>query len=185
MNSSISEPRHVPPAAPGTLAATGGLGQVDAQLGRRDRQRRRRALRRPSLDHPRLHADGGEPHRAADRHELQRHRTRRRHLLLPGHRGGRRRQRRPARQRGVGDRRRPTRPPPSIPSGLAAAPAAGQAALTWRRLHRRRRNRALRRPPVARRPASSPRSANRIGAADRVRRYSDIGHSRRAPTTTR
>ena len=40
MNTSISAPDTTPPSAPGTLTATGGLGQVTPQLGRRDRQRR-------------------------------------------------------------------------------------------------------------------------------------------------
>ena len=78
-------------ALPGTLTATGGHRPGVAVLGRRDRQRRRRPLQRPPLDDLRLHAVGGEPDRAADRPELHRHRPRRRHVLLQGHRRGRRR----------------------------------------------------------------------------------------------
>ena len=36
------------------------------ELGRGDRQRRRRPLQRPPLDDRRVHADAGEPDRAAD-----------------------------------------------------------------------------------------------------------------------
>ena len=56
MNTSISAPDSMPPSAPGTLTATGGLGQVAPQLGRGDRQRRRRPLQRPPRHERRLHA---------------------------------------------------------------------------------------------------------------------------------
>ena len=46
MNTSISAPDTTPPSAPGTLTATGGLGQIGARLGRGDRQRGGRALQR-------------------------------------------------------------------------------------------------------------------------------------------
>ncbi len=73
-----------------------------AELGRRDRQRRRPALQPPPRDHRRLHARDREPDRAADRHELHRH-GRCRHLLLQGHGRGRRRQRRCVLERGERD----------------------------------------------------------------------------------
>ena len=60
----------------------------------------------------RLHALGGEPDRAADRHELHRRRARRRHLLLQGHRRGRRRQRRAGVERGDARPSPATRPHP-------------------------------------------------------------------------
>ncbi len=69
-------------------------------LGRGDRQRRRRPLQRAPRHDRGLRAERGEPDRAADRHDLHRHRSHRRHLLLPRHRRGRRRQRRSGRQRG-------------------------------------------------------------------------------------
>ncbi len=47
-----------------------------------------------------LHAQRGQPDRAAHRDELHRHRARRRHLLLQGHRRGRSRQHQPRVQRG-------------------------------------------------------------------------------------
>ena len=56
-----------PPTAPGGLAATGGAELGHAQLDGRDRQRRRRALRRAPRHDRRLHADLGEPDRAAHR----------------------------------------------------------------------------------------------------------------------
>ena len=55
-----------PPTAPSGLTATGTSGQV-ALTGRRRPTRAGRALQRPSFDHRRLHAVGGEPHRSADR----------------------------------------------------------------------------------------------------------------------
>ena len=71
-----------------------------ASPGPPDGQRRRHPLQRPPLDHARLHAERGEPDRAADRHELHGHRPRRRHLLLQGDRRGRGRERqRPPRTR--------------------------------------------------------------------------------------
>ena len=69
------------------------------ELDGRDRQRRRRQLQRPPLDDFGLHADDGEPDRAADGDGLHGSRPRRRHLLLQGHRPGRGRKRRAAGQR--------------------------------------------------------------------------------------
>ena len=91
-----------PPSAPGSAGRDRCDRSGHAELGCRDRQRRRRPLQRPPRDHRRLHAVDGEPDRAADRHRLHRH-GRRRHLLLQGHRRGRRRQRRPAVERGERD----------------------------------------------------------------------------------
>ena len=65
------------PSAPGTLTATGAIGQATLELGRRDGQRRRRPLQRPPLDDRRLHPGADEPDRAADGDELRRHRARR------------------------------------------------------------------------------------------------------------
>ena len=50
MNTSISAPDTTPPSTPGTLTATGGLGQVALAWTSRDRQCRRRPLQRPPRD---------------------------------------------------------------------------------------------------------------------------------------
>ena len=71
-----------------------------AQLARLDGQRRRHALQPAPRDDCRIHSERGQPDRAADRDIVQRHRARRRHLLLPRHGRGRRRQRQRALERG-------------------------------------------------------------------------------------
>ena len=88
-----------PPAAPAR----------QPHLERLDRQRRRHPLQRPPLDHLRLHAHRRQPDRAADGHQLHRHRPRRRHLLLQGHRRGRGRQPQPRLKPGERDRQPPPR----------------------------------------------------------------------------
>ena len=146
---------------------------------RRDRQRRRRPLQRPPLDDARLHAERGEPDRAADRHELHRHRARRRHLLLQGHRRGRRRQRRRRLERGERPPSTATTRPPDAPRDVSRATAApGQAALTWTRVDRQRRRHPLQRPPLDDDPASRPRPRNRI-AQPTGTSYTDTGLARR------
>ena len=100
MNTSISAPRH---AGAQRARDAYGLRRARAdrpELGRRDRQRRRRPLQRPPRHHRRLHTLRRQPDRAADRDELQRLGARTGHLLLQGHRRGLRRQRRPRRERG-------------------------------------------------------------------------------------
>ena len=110
-----------PPSAPGTLTATGGLGQVGLAWGaatdnvavaRYNVHRGTTAGFTPSC---------GEPDRAADRDELHRHRARGRHLLLPGHCRGRGRQRRPGGQRGEAAAAADTTPP----TVSITAPASG------------------------------------------------------------
>ena len=71
------------PAAPSNLSWTAATDNVGVT-----RYNVHRATTR------RLHAERGEPDRAAHRHELHRHRARDRHLLLPGDGRGRGRQRR-------------------------------------------------------------------------------------------
>ncbi len=95
MNTAITNPDGIPPSAPGTLSATGGLGQISLSWGpatdnvgvvRYNVHRSTTAGFTPTT---------GEPDRAAARDELHGQRPRRRHLLLQGHRRGRCRQRRP------------------------------------------------------------------------------------------
>ena len=67
-----------PPTAPSGLTAN-GLAQLGRpRLDGLDRQRGRRPLQRPPLDHERLHAERGEPDRAAGRHLATRTRASRR-----------------------------------------------------------------------------------------------------------
>ena len=56
MTTPITSQDATPPSAPGTLSATGGLGAGGPDVGRRDRQQRRRPVQRPPLDDRRLHA---------------------------------------------------------------------------------------------------------------------------------
>ena len=67
----------------------------EPHLGSSHRRGRGRSLQRAPLDDRRVHARRGEPHRAADRHELRRLAAPDRHVLLPGDRAGRGGQRRP------------------------------------------------------------------------------------------
>ena len=155
-------PRHDAPSAPGTLTATGGLGQVGLSwaaatdnVGVVRYNVHRRTDRR-------LHADHREPDRAADRHELHRQRARGRHLLLQGHRRGRRGQHRAGlATRPAAPRRRDTTPPHRAHPGCTATGTAGQsrwleAAATTRAASPGTTSTA-RRPPASRR-----RAANRI-----------------------
>ncbi len=98
-----------PPTAPGSLTATSGPGQVALAWTRVDGCRWDRPLQRPPRHDCRLHAERREPNRAADGHDVHRHRTHRRHLLLPRHRRGRRRQRGPSVERGECNASRPGR----------------------------------------------------------------------------
>ena len=58
----------------GDVGGDGGVELGDVVVGGGDRQRRCDALQRAPLDDRRVHARGGEPDRAADGHELYRHR---------------------------------------------------------------------------------------------------------------
>ena len=111
MNASISAPDATAPSAPGTLAATSGLGQVSLGWGA--------ATDNVGVASYNVHRgttagfapSAGEPDRAADGDELHRQRPDAGHLLLPGHRRGRGRQRRPGGTRRTAPRRRtPPRP---------------------------------------------------------------------------
>ena len=91
MNTAITRPTRRRRARRARSTATGGLGQVSLRWGAGDGQRRRRPLQRPPLD------DAPASRRATanriaqpTRHELHRHRARRRDdVLLQGHRRGR------------------------------------------------------------------------------------------------
>ena len=132
------------------------VGPVD--LGRGNRQHRRRPLQRPPQHDRRLHAERRQPDRAADRHELHGQR-RRRHLLLPGHRRGWRGQCRPRLERGDRASRRPHRA--RFARGTAAVGSVGRATLSWGAAID---NVAVVRYNVHRGPDASfvPSSANRI-----------------------
>ena len=107
MNTAISNPDATPPSAPGTLTATGGLGQVSLSWGA--------ATDNVGVVRYNVHRSTtpGFTPSAANRiaqptgTSYTDTRPRRRHLLLQGHRRGRRRQRRRRLERGerVGDRR--------------------------------------------------------------------------------
>ena len=74
MNTAISAiPTPTPPSAPGTLTATGGLELRVARPGAPRPTTSASPVQRLPLDHGRLHAERGEPDRAADRHELHGH----------------------------------------------------------------------------------------------------------------
>ena len=92
MTASVVPPDTQPPTAPTDLTATGSIGQValswtaatdNVGVARYNVHRSAHAGFTPTT---------GEPRRAADRHELHRHRSGRRHVLLPRDRRGRRRQ---------------------------------------------------------------------------------------------
>ena len=80
----------------------------------------------------RLHADRGEPDRAADRDELHRHGARRRHLLLPRDRRGRgrQRQRRPRTRRAATATADTTPPTVSMTAPAGGATVAGTTTVT-------------------------------------------------------
>ena len=117
-------------------------------LGRRDRQRRRRPLQRPPRHDRRLHAERRQPDRAAHRHELHRHR--------PGGRG--------RTATGSPPRTRPANvgpasneasaaatadtTAPTAPATLTATPGPGPGLARLECVDRRRRDRALQRPPL-------------------------------------
>ena len=130
MNRSVTAPDATPPSAPGTLTATGGLGQISLAWGAATDNVgvARYDVYRSTTQ--RLHPEHRQPDRAADRHRLHRHRSRPRHLLLQGRRRRRRRQHRPSRQRGERGRDRPTRPRRRSRSQLPARGATVSGAVT-------------------------------------------------------
>ena len=92
MSTAISNPDATPPSAPGTLTATGGLGQVNLSWGAATDNvgvPRYNVYRSTT---PGFTPSRGQPDRPADRNQLHGQRARGRHLLLPGHRRGRGRQ---------------------------------------------------------------------------------------------
>ncbi len=126
MNMPITAPDAVPPSAPGTLERHRGARAGQPQLGRCDRQPRRREVQRPSLDDGGLHARPRQPDRSADRHDASRTpASPPDDLLLQGDCGGRGRQRRRRRRTRRArtrppTRRRPRRRPGSPPAGRRA-----------------------------------------------------------------
>ena len=175
MNAPVGVQDTEPPTAPVEPERHGLAHLRPAELDGVDRQRRRCQVRRLPLDHRRLHAQRGEPHRAADRDDVHRHdrRDQPRHLLLPGRRRGRERERQRCFERGE-RARSATRPRRRAPGTLTATGAIGKATLSLGRGVRQRRRRALRRLPLhdgrlhAVRPATGSRS--RPGRATPTRR---------------
>ena len=119
----------------------------DAQLDGFERQHQRAPVQRPPQHDLGLHAERGQPHRAAHGHGIHRPRSRARDVLLPGHRRRRRRER----QRALdpGERRRDGR------RHAAGSPrhAAGDRRARHRQSlldcrHGQRRRRALQRAPL-------------------------------------
>ena len=116
----------------------------------------------------RLHAQRRQPDRAADRHQLRRHRAGDRHLLLQGHRRGRGRQHQRRLERG--DRHRRRRDPAHAPRHPRRhrRPAA-RSTSAWTRRDRQRRRHPLQPPPrhhaAASPPAPPTGSRNRPGSA--------------------
>ena len=150
-----------------------------AQLGRRDGQRRRRPLQRPPRHDAGFTPSRGEPDRAADGHELHRHRLAAGHLLLQGHRRGRRRQRRRRLERG--ERDRPRRHARRRPSGAHRRRRRRDDRLELDGGDRQRRRRPLQRPRSTARGSRRRREPDRAADRDELRRHAA---SPPAPTTT-
>ena len=75
MNRPVTNPDTTAPTAPGTLTATGNVSSAQLRWGACDGSRRRRALQRPPLDVPRLHAGRRQQDCAADRRLVHQHRS--------------------------------------------------------------------------------------------------------------
>ena len=173
MSTAISNPDATPPSAPGTLTATGGLGQVNLSWGAATDNIGvlRYNVYRAYL--VRVHAQRGQPDRTADRNELHGQRARDRHLLLPGDRRGRRRESRSALERGERVRDRGHDAAERARCGLAASAAGNSVNLSW--------NAATDNVGVARynvhratTPGFTPSTANRI-AQPTGTTYADSG----------
>ena len=156
-----------PPAAPGTLTATGGLSSVTLDWDGGERQRRRRPLQRPPQHDGRLHAVGGEPDRPAHRDGLHGQRARAGHVLLPRHRRGRRRQRRRRLEPGHRGRHRRCHAA-GAPGNAAGHGSARIGEPDLGRGERQRRRRPLQRPPLDRRRLHA--RASRTGSRSRRER---------------
>ena len=170
------------PSAPSDADRTGRRQHGQPELDRVDRQRRRRALQRPPRHDRRLHAERGEPDRAADRHELRGQRARDRHLLLQGDRRGRGRQRQRCLERDQRDGRRRVAHRPRRPGSTASAVGSTVSARLDGR-DRQRRRRPLQRPP--RHDVRLHAHRRRTGSRSRPARATRTTASRRAPTSTR
>ena len=89
MSTAISNADATPPSAPGTLTATGGLGQVNLSWGAATDNVGVLRYNVHRSTTPGFTPSRGQPDRTADRDELHGHRARGRHLLLQGDRRGR------------------------------------------------------------------------------------------------
>ena len=118
------------PSAPGTLTATAAGSNVNAHLGRGDRQRRRQPLQRPPRQHQRLHPQHRQPDRATNRARA---------TPTPASAPAATSTSSPPKTPPATSAPSPTPPappsstprPPTTPTNLAATGAAGQANLTW------------------------------------------------------
>ena len=129
--------------------------------------------------HLRLHAVGGQPDRAADRHDLRRSGPGAGHLLLQAHRRGRGREHRPGlehRERHGSRHRRAERP-----GGLTAVGGSGQAALGWTASSD---NVGVLRYNVHRSTTPASPRQRATGSHSPPERATRIRASQRAPTTT-
>ena len=108
----------------------GARRQVESGLGGSDGQRGGVALQRPPLHDVGLHAEHGEPDRAADGHELYATRGWPRGPTTTGHGRGRGGQHRAGLERGERDGNR-GHAAPTAPAGLTAPVSGNTANLTW------------------------------------------------------
>ncbi len=153
------------------------LGLVDGL----DRQRGRRSLQPPSLDHERLHAERGEPDRPADRDVLLGQPARPGDVLLPRHRRGRRGEHQ--RRVRAGDGRRHRRHHRAFRPRLAGRSRRHELGLAHvDGVDRQRGRPALQRPPLDHERLHAERGQPRRPADRDV--PSRTARSRRRPTTT-
>ena len=99
------------------------------QLDRLQRQRRRPPLQRPPRHSAGFTPSTAQPDRTTDRHQLRRHRSRHRQLLLQGHR--RRRRRQHQRRLNEASATVADATPPSIPGTLTATASGSTINLGW------------------------------------------------------
>ena len=140
-------PDTTPPSAPGTLIATGAVGQVNLNWGAATDNLFVSSYNVHRSTSAGFTPSAGEPDRRAHRHDVRGHRARgRRHLLLQGHRRGRGDQRRPGVERG--DRSRLRSDPAERARHAHRHRRLRPGVAVVGRGHRQRRRHPLQRPPL-------------------------------------